>query len=131
MIAEYNDLLDGKEAPMITQIFNELNLPLYIKKAYQKMLNEFIRKFFTIESVELISEYLLATPNAGKLISEYFATEEGMFSNDEFMVSTLLNELELVQGLDLKFFKKIDKLIMQPTMKSVVEDVIQVIYTPL
>ena len=54
-----------------------------------------------------------------------------MFQNDKFIVSKLYSELEYVQALDELFFKKIDKLIMQPSMKSVIENVIEVIYTPL
>ena len=62
------------------------------------MLREYIRKFFTIESVDLIYENILATPNAGKLIREFFTTEEGMFENDEFIVSKLYSELEYIQS---------------------------------
>ena len=43
------------------------------------MLREYIQKFFTIESVDIIYESILLTPNAGKLIGEFFATEKGMF----------------------------------------------------
>ena len=60
---------------MLSQIFSELNLEPLINEAYQTMLREYIRKFFTIESVDLIYETILATPNAGKLIGEFFTTE--------------------------------------------------------
>ena len=121
---EYNDFLDGKEAPMLSQIVSELNLVTYVNRAYQTMLQEYIRKFFTIESVDLIYETISATPNAGKLIGEFFTTQDDMFKNDEFIVSKLYSELEYVMTLDELFFDKIDKLIMQPSMKSVIEEVL-------
>ena len=109
---------------MLSQIVSELNLVTYVNRAYQTMLQEYIRKFFTIESVDLIYETISATPNAGKLIGEFFTTEEGMFKNDQFIVSKLYSELEYVMTLDELFFDKIDKLIMQPSMKSVIEEVL-------
>ena len=95
------------------------------------MIQEYIRAYFTTESVDLISELLKATPSAGKLVSEYNQTEQGMFENQNFITGQLYDELDYINSRDAKFYDKIDMLIQQETMSSVVTDILSVLQEPL
>jgi len=77
VIDDFDNFLDGKYDDMakIKVLYNELNIPDFINEAIFRKVREYHRKYFTTESVDLISEYLNTTENAGKLVSEYFNTE--------------------------------------------------------
>jgi hypothetical protein len=54
-----------------------------------------------------------------------------MLESPDFIVSDLYDELNYVQNLDIKFSDKLDKLVQQKTMSEVINDVFQVLGTPL
>lgn len=107
----------------IRLILDELNILKIINQALFIKIREYHRKYFTTESVGLLGLYFSETDNAGKLVAEYFNTQEDIFKNKEFITSKLYDELNYVQNLDIKFRNKLDKLIQQETMSKVINDV--------
>ena len=125
IIDDFDNFLDGKFDQMgsIKLIVEELNILKIINQALYIKIREYHRKYFTTESVGLLGLYFSETDNAGKLVAEYFNTQEDIFKNKEFITSKLYDELNYVQNLDIKFRNKLDKLIQQETMSKVINDV--------
>ena len=92
-------------------LFEELDLPYYINEALWIKIREYNRKYFTMESLELMFSYFQETEYASKLINEYFAIEPGMFQDKNLMVGSLYDELDYVNNRNIKFAQKIDLLV--------------------
>ena len=77
--------------------------------------------------MDMVYDSLYKTETASKLVREINQTKPGMFQDMDMMVGKLLSELSYAQSSNIGFSKKVDLLIQQQNMGSVIMDVFKVL----